>query len=121
MRLLLLALLFAGGLSAQYIRRSTIPTTKPQDSTKGMVVTFYGKLTEFTKSDFTIATEDQPAVVIGRSRKTKFVKDGKPVKFDDIPVGAPLAVDVTKDPDLHLLAVTVEVDPKPDPNQKKSN
>jgi len=121
MRLPALALLFCFALSAQYVRRSTIPTTKPQDSTKGMVVTFVGKLTEFSKNDFTISTEDQPAVVIGRSRKTKFTKDGKSIKFDDIPVGANLAVDVTKDPDLHLLAVSVEVDPKPDPNQKKTN
>jgi hypothetical protein len=121
MRLLALTLSLCCGLSAQYVRRSVIPTTKPQDSTKGMVVTFYGKLTEFSKSDFTIATEDQPSFVIGKSHKTKFVKDGKPIKFDDIPIGAQLAVDVTKDADLHPLALTVEVDPKPDPNQKKTN
>ncbi len=117
MRCIAIAILCCCGLSAQYVRRGTVPTTKPQDSTSGMVVTFVGKLTEFSKNDFTIATEDQPAVVIGRSRKTKFVKDGKPIKFDDIPVGAMVSVDVVKDPDLHLLAVTVEVDP----SQKKTN
>ena len=121
MRLIVLALVFCCGVSAQYVRRSTIPTTKPQDSTKGMVVTFDGKLTELSKKDFTIATEDQPAVVIGRSHKTKFVKDGKAIKPDDIPVGAQLSVDVVKDPDLHLLAVTVNVVPpgaKPPTDQK---
>jgi hypothetical protein len=121
MRLLVLVLLIAGGLSAQYVRRSVIPTTKPQDSSKGMVVTFHGKLTEFTKNDFTIATEDQPSFVIERSHKTKFLKDGKPIKFDDIPVGAQLTVDVTKDADLHPMAVAVMVDPpgpKPPADQK---
>jgi hypothetical protein len=111
MRMIMIALLCAGGLSAQYIRRGGIPTGKPQDSSKGMVVTFHGKLTEFTKNDFTIATEDQPAFVIGRSHKTKFLKDGKAVKLDNIPVGAELTVDVTKDPDLHPLALNVTVEP----------
>ncbi len=121
MRLLILALAFSCGLSAQYIRRSSIPTTKPQDSTKGMVVTFEGKLTEITKKDFTISTEDQPSMVIERSHKTKFLKDGKAIKPDDIPTGAELSVDVTKDADLHLLAVTVTVVPpgaKPTEAQK---
>jgi len=111
MRILAIALLLTGGLSAQYIRRSVIPTTKPQDSTNGFVVTFHGKLTEFTKKDFTIATDDQPAFVIERSHKTKFLKDGKEIKFDDIPVGAELSVDVKKDADLHPIAVAVTVEP----------
>jgi hypothetical protein len=109
MRLLILALALTCGLSAQYVRRSTLPAGKVHDSTGGMVVTFEGKLTEITKKDFTIATEDQPAVVIERSHKTKFLKDGKAIKPDEIPVGAALSVDVTKDPDLHLLAVAVNV------------
>jgi hypothetical protein len=119
MRLLLFALLFTYGLSGQYVRRSPIPTGKAHDSTGGMVVTFHGKLTEFTKKDFTIATEDQPAFVIERSHKTKFLKDGKPIKFEDIPMGAELSVDVTKDPDLHPIALSVTVEAKAD--QKKTN
>jgi hypothetical protein len=112
MRLLILALAFSCGLSAQYVRRSTIPTGKTHDSTGGMVVTFHGKLTELSKKDFTIATEDQPAFVIERSRKTKFLnKDGKAIKPEDVPVGAELTVDVMKDPDLHPIAVSVMIDP----------
>jgi hypothetical protein len=67
-------------------------------------------LTELSKKDFTIATEDQPAFVIERSHKTKFVKDGKAIKPEDIPVGAELTVDVMKDPDLHPIAVSVMVE-----------
>jgi hypothetical protein len=110
MRLLILALVFSCGLSAQYARRNVVTTTKAQDGTKGFIVTFEGKLTEFTKKDLTIETEDQPAVVIGVSHKTKFLKDGKTIKMNDLPVGAALSVDVVKDPDLHLLAVTVNVE-----------
>jgi hypothetical protein len=121
MRLLILALAFSCALSAQYVRRSTISTSKTHDSTGGMVVTFHGKLTELSKKDFTIATEDQPAFVIERSHKTKFLKDGKSIKPDDIPVGAELTVDVMKDPDLHPIAVSVMVEPpgpKPPTDQK---
>jgi hypothetical protein len=122
MRILTLALLFSCGLSAQYVRRGTIPTGKVHDATGGMVVTFHGKLTEFSKKDFTISTEDQPAFVIEKSRKTKFLRDGKPIKFEEIPVGADLTVDVVKDPDLHPIAVSVMVDPpgpKPAPQNDK--
>jgi hypothetical protein len=103
MRLLILALAFSCGLSAQYVRRGT-------DATGGMIVTFHGKLTELSKRDFTISTEDQPAFVIERSRRTKFVKDGKAIKPEQIPVGAELTVDVMKDPDLHPIAVSVLVE-----------
>jgi hypothetical protein len=111
MRLLTFALAFSLGLSAQYVRRGTIPTGKVHDATGGMIVTFHGKLSELGKKDFTIITEDQPAFVIERSRKTKFMKDGKAIKADDIPVGAELTVDVMKDPDLHPIAVSVVVEP----------
>jgi hypothetical protein len=110
MRLLILALAFSCGLSAQYVRRGTVPTGKTHDATGGMIVTFHGKLTELSKRDFTISTEDQPAFVIERSRRTKFVKDGKAIKPEQIPVGAELTVDVMKDPDLHPIAVSVLVE-----------
>jgi hypothetical protein len=110
MRILVLALLLACGLSAQYVRRGTIPNGKTHDSTGGMVVSFHGKLVELSKKDFTIATEDQPAFVIERSHSTKFLKDGKAIKPEAIPVGAELTVDVIKDPDLHPIAVSVLVE-----------
>jgi hypothetical protein len=115
-----LILALSCALSAQ-TRRRVIPTTKPTDSVGNMVVTFHGKLTEMSKKDLTIATEDQPAFVIGRSHKTKFLKDGKAIKPEEIPVGAALTVDVTKDPDLNPLAVAVTVDSpaaKPPSDQK---
>ena len=58
MRLLILALAFSCALTAQYVRRSTLPTGKAHDSTGGMIVTFHGKLTELSKKDFTIATDE---------------------------------------------------------------
>jgi hypothetical protein len=113
MRPFVLALVLCSGLSGQYVRRGGIPTGKTHDATGGMIVTFHGKLTELGNKDFTIETEDQPAFVIERSRKTKFLKDGKVIKPEQIAVGAALTVDVMKDPDLHPIAVSVMVDPPP--------
>jgi hypothetical protein len=83
-----------------------------------MAVTFHGKLVEITKKEVTIATEDQPIFNIGRSSKTKFMEDGKSIKPEAIPVGASVTVDVTKDPDLNPLALTVIVDAKAPPPAK---
>lgn len=111
MKLLAIVLLLTCSASAQTQRRRYGTPSKPTDSSNGMVVTFHGKLVEISKKEVTIATDDQPVFNIGRSRKTKFLKDGKEIKPESIKEGASLTVDVVKDPDLNPLAVTVNVDP----------
>jgi hypothetical protein len=119
MKLLVLALALSCVAGAQYpypYPQRRVPATtsgKPKDSVNGMVVTFHGKLVEISKKEVTIETEDQPVFNIGRTGKTKFLKDGKPIKPESIPAGTMLTVDVTKDPDLNPLALTVLVDDAP--------
>ena len=111
MKLLAIAVILSSLLSAQYTRRRTTPgTTKPGDITGQMVVTFHGKLKGMSKKEITIETEDQPLFNIGRTGKTKFTKDGKTIKPEEIPIDAALTIDVKKDPDLNPQAVLVMVD-----------
>jgi hypothetical protein len=117
MRYLVFVLALCCVVSGQTRRRAVIPS-HPNDPINQIAVTFYGKLKDISKSEMTIETEDQPTLVIGRSHKTKFLKDGKDVKPDSIPVGTAVSVDVKKDPDLKPLALTVIVEP-PAPKQEK--
>ncbi len=111
MKLLAAALIFSSLVCAQYTRRrSTTSSTKPGDITGQMVVTFHGKLKGLSKKEITIETEDQPLFNIGRTGKTKFTKDGKAIKPEEIPIDAALTIDVKKDPDLNPQAVLVMVD-----------
>lgn len=85
-----------------------------------MVVTFHGKLKALSKKEITIETEDQPLFNIGRTGKTRFLKDGKAIKPEQIPMDAALTVDVKKDPDLNPQAVLVMVDmPEAKPAESK--
>jgi hypothetical protein len=77
----------------------------------GPAVTLHGTLKFLSKKEIVIETEDAQAINIRRSGKTKFFKDNKEVKPSEIAVGALLAVDVTKDPDLQPSAIAVIVNP----------
>ncbi len=102
-------------LSGQYgdsrARRPLSNQTRNTGAYGGPAVTFHGKLKELTKREIVIETDGDQAFAIGRYRKTKFIKDNREIKPADIPIGALLTVDVTKDPDLKPLAVNVFVDP----------
>ncbi|MGI8991883.1 MAG: hypothetical protein ACR2I2_20165 [Bryobacteraceae bacterium] len=113
---MLIAVLMPALLLGQYgyprARRSgSANQTKSTGAYGGPAVTFHGKLKELTKREIVIETEEDQALSIGRYRKTKFLKDNREIKPADIPMGASLTVDVTKDADLKPLAVNVFVDP----------
>lgn len=77
----------------------------------GPAVTFHGKLKDITKKEIVIETDEDQTIEIRRYRKTKFMKNDREVKPEDIPVGALLTVDITQDPDLKPVALNVFVDP----------
>ena len=80
----------------------------------GPAVTFTGKMKEINNKQVIIDSEEEQTVTLWRTHKTHFSKDGKDIKPKDIPVGAPLTIDVNKAPDGALLAVNVIVEtPKP--------
>jgi hypothetical protein len=74
-------------------------------------VTFHGTLKVISGKEIVIISDEQQEITIHRTRKTKFLKSDKEVKPGDIPAGAAVTLDVTKAPDLSLLAVNVFVDP----------
>lgn len=81
----------------------------PAGNILGPAVTFHGTLKSIDNKQVIIESEDQ-TVLLGRTHKTKFLKDDKEIKPKDIPAGAPLTIDVNKAPDGSLLAVNVFVD-----------
>jgi hypothetical protein len=74
--------------------------------------TFLGKLKTISKKELRIDVEGEAqSLTFHVSRKTHFVKDGKEIKIEDIPVGVTVAVDAKRDPDLQFSALNVVVNP----------
>jgi hypothetical protein len=74
--------------------------------------TFLGKLKTISKKELRIDVEGEvQSLTFHVSRKTHFVKDGKEIKIEDIPVGVIVAVDAKRDPDLQFSALNVVVNP----------
>ena len=71
--------------------------------------TFRGTLKVLDGQEIVLQLEGDQTVSIRRTRKTKFLRDGKEVKASDIAVGTPLEVDVTEGPDLKPVALKVVV------------
>lgn len=72
--------------------------------------TMHGVLKRITKKSVIIAADGDQIVTMDRTRKTKFFKQGKEVKPEEIAEGSVVSVDVGKDPQLAPLAVNVRVD-----------
>ena|SRR5215831_8617789 len=80
----------------------------------GPAVTFHGKLKQITSKELVIVSDDDQEIVLRRTHKTKFLKGEKEIKPAAIHEGAPLTIDVSKDPEMKPVAVNVFVDlPKP--------
>lgn len=75
-------------------------------------VTFQGRLKALTNKELRIdADTAEQSITFRVSRKTRFMKDGKPVKPATIAVGTVVSVDATRDPDLKFSALAVVVSP----------
>ncbi len=113
-------LLFAGLLCGQgnYGRRTR---GSGSGSTPGLydvpAVTFEGKVKVANTKEVRIDTDSEAQSLTFRvTHKTKFLKDGKPIKPADIPLETIVSVDATREPDLKFTALTVVVSPpKPKP------
>ena len=77
--------------------------------------TLHGKLKQITSKEIVFQNEDDQSVSVRRTRKTKFIKDGKEIKPSNIDQDTAVSIDVVQDIDLKPLAVAVTVDsPKKD-------
>jgi hypothetical protein len=54
---------------------------------------------------------DKQSLTLRRSRKTKFFKSSKEIQPSEIPTGAHITLDATRDPDQKLSALNVTVAP----------
>ncbi len=73
--------------------------------------TFHGTLRSLTKKEVVLALPEDQSVAFHISHKTKFLKDGKPVKPADIHTDTALTVEGKRDALGNVEAVTVTVDP----------
>ena len=78
---------------------------------KDVAGSFHGKLKDLSDKEIMIVNDDDQIVTVRRSRKTKFLKDGKAIKAADIDIETPVTIDASEDTDLKLTAVSVTVDP----------
>ncbi len=107
---LLLALLISGIAVGQ---RRTATKANPAPSQAALSPTFEGTLKLLTNKEIVIQLQSDQLLSIRRTRKTKFVENGKEIKPSDIAQGTPLAIDVKEDIDLKPLALRVVVNPPP--------
>jgi len=81
------------------------------------VATFHGTLKSVSKKELVLALPEDQAVTFYISKKTKFLKDSKPIKASEIADGAPLSVDGKRDARGNTEAVTVAVETNAKPPQ----
>ncbi|HZT31032.1 MAG TPA: hypothetical protein VFA33_14180 [Bryobacteraceae bacterium] len=92
-------------------RRSAPNPTLNSGAYGGPAVTFRGTLKQVTNKEIVMQSDEDQTIVLRRTHKTKFFKAGKEIKPSLIAQGAPLAVDVTDDPEMKPVALNVFVDP----------
>ena len=108
------ALLLIAGLAicpAQYRGRrgATLPPTNT--GYNGPPVAMHGVVRSITKKQLLMDDDQGETQTVRITKKTKFIKDKKDVKYSDIPPGATVTLEVTKDPSNKLVAVDIEAEP----------
>lgn len=109
------ALLLIAGLTicpAQYRTRRGGGTAPPANTGyNGPPVAMHGVVRSLNKKQLLIDDDQGETQTVRITKKTKFIKDKKDVKFSDVPPGETVTVEVTKDPSQKLVAVDIEVTP----------
>lgn len=70
----------------------------------------HGTLKQVSKSTILIQTDDDRIMTIRRSRKTKFLAEGKEVKPNEVDLETAVSIEMTEDSDAKFTASTVKVD-----------
>lgn len=108
MRTFVVLVLCAALLGAQ-TRRPQRPQSRVSQL-ETPVATFHGKLQSLSKKDIVLEIGEDQTIDFHISHKTRFLKDGKPIKPAAIPAGAALTVEGKRDLLGNVDAVTVTVD-----------
>ena len=108
----MLGVVLAGWTLQAQRRRSNAPRSEGLGAgvNDNLAGTFHGKLKDLNGKEIVLQTAEDQTVVIRRSRKTKFWRDGKEVKASGIEVDEMVSVDAVEDVDLKPIAVRVTVE-----------
>jgi len=101
-------------------QRTSQPRSRQQPQNKVSdletpLATFQGSVRSISKKEIVVDMPEDQSIAFHISHKTKFVKDAKPVKPATIAAGMKVMVDGKRDLLGNVEAVTVTVDPKPQP------
>jgi hypothetical protein len=107
----LLSALLISGIAVGQRRSSTKANPAPPQA--ALSPTFEGTLKLLSNKEIVIQLQSDQVLSIRRTRKTKFIENGKEIKPSDIAQGTPLAIDVKEDIDLKPLALRVVANPPP--------
>ena len=98
-------------LSAQYRRRGVYNNNGAvtPDPVSGVTVNVKGVLKGLSKKELLVETDADHTVSLRRTSKTKFLREDKPVKADDVALEEKVDVEVAPDKDAKLMAVMVKL------------
>ena len=98
-------------LSAQYRRRGMYNNNGAvtPDPVSGVTVNVKGVLKGLSKKELLVETDADHTVSLRRTSKTKFLREDKPVKADDVALEEKVDIEVAPDKDAKLMAVMVKL------------
>ncbi len=98
-------------LSAQYRRRGIYNNNGAvtPDPVSGVTVNVKGVLKGLSKKELLVETDADHTVSLRRTSKTKFLREDKPVKADDVALEEKVDIEVAPDKDAKLMAVMVKL------------
>lgn len=106
-----LMLLSPLALTAQYRRRGVYNNNGAvtPDPVSGVTVNVQGVLKGLSKKELLVETGEDHTISLRRTSKTKFLREDKPVKADDVALEEKVSVEVAPDKDAKLMALTVKL------------
>ncbi len=108
-----LMLLAPFALTAQYRRRMIYDNNGAvtPDPGTNVTVNVRGVLKGLSKNEILVETDQEHTISLRRTSKTKFLREDKAVKADDVSLDENVNVDVAQDKDAKLMAVVVKLGP----------
>ncbi|MGO9242877.1 MAG: hypothetical protein ACLQBJ_18910 [Bryobacteraceae bacterium] len=108
-----LMLLAPFALTAQYRRRMIYDNNGAvtPDPGTNVTVNVRGVLKGLSKNEILVETDQEHTISLRRTSKTKFLREDKAVKADDVSLDEQVNVDVAQDKDAKLMAVVVKLGP----------
>lgn len=112
-----LILLAPFALTAQYRRRMIYDNNGAvtPDPGTNVTVNVQGVLKGLSKNEILVETDQEHTISLRRTSKTKFLREDKEVKADNVSLDEKVNVDVAQDKDAKLMAVVVKLGPPEKP------